>query len=184
VEHVEVDDRWVHNIYKTLVNSGLAFGARRWVGTLSRQCERLASAMTSNIPNGERLGGTYAAVPIALLHLMHKADPHKYAYAVITSVEGRKNMLKLAERIVANFYGGMTASLVHQWTTLSGSGAEDVRIMVRMTVDDPGRPSGIALNVATSFWLPVTPTTVFDFLRDETSRSQVRHITDCCFLCH
>jgi hypothetical protein len=57
VEHVEVDDSSVHNIYKPLVNSGLAFGAKRWVGTLDRQCERLASAMASNIPNGD-LGGT------------------------------------------------------------------------------------------------------------------------------
>jgi hypothetical protein len=56
VEHVEVDDRSVHNLYRPLVNSGLGFGATRWVGTLDRQCERLASAMASNIPNGD-LGG-------------------------------------------------------------------------------------------------------------------------------
>ncbi|EEC83013.1 hypothetical protein OsI_28071 [Oryza sativa Indica Group] len=146
VEHVEVDDSSVHNIYKPLVNSGLAFGAKRWVGTLDRQCERLASAMASNIPNGD-LG-------------------------VITSVEGRKSMLKLAERMVASFCGGVTASVAHQWTTLSGSGAEDVRVMTRKSVDDPGRPPGIVLNAATSFWLPVPPTAVFDFLRDETSRSE------------
>ncbi|AQK50361.1 outer cell layer5a isoform X1 [Zea mays] len=146
VEHVEVDDRSVHNLYRPLVNSGLAFGAKRWVGTLDRQCERLASAMASNIPNGD-LG-------------------------VITSIEGRKSMLKLAERMVASFCGGVTASAAHQWTTLSGSGAEDVRVMTRKSVDDPGRPPGIVLNAATSFWLPVPPKRVFDFLRDETSRSE------------
>ena len=53
VEHVEVDDRAVHDIYKPLVNSGLAFGAKRWVSTLDRQCERLASVMASNIPAGD-----------------------------------------------------------------------------------------------------------------------------------
>lgn len=53
VEHVEVDDRAVHNIYRALVNSGLAFGAKRWVSTLDRQCERLASVMASNMPAGE-----------------------------------------------------------------------------------------------------------------------------------
>ncbi|KAL6659409.1 hypothetical protein ACP70R_003449 [Stipagrostis hirtigluma subsp. patula] len=146
VEHVEVDDRSVHNLYRPLVNSGLAFGARRWVGTLDRQCERLASAMASNIPNTD-LG-------------------------VITSIEGRKSMLKLAERMVASFCGGVTASAAHQWTTLSGSGAEDVRVMTRKSVDDPGRPPGIVLNAATSFWIPVPPKRVFDFLRDETSRSE------------
>ncbi|KAG2568985.1 hypothetical protein PVAP13_7NG364900 [Panicum virgatum] len=146
VEHVEVDDRSVHNIYKQLVNSGLAFGARRWVGTLDRQCERLASVMASNIPTSD--------------------------IGVITSSEGRKSMLKLAERMVMSFCGGVTASAAHQWTTLSGSGAEDVRVMTRKSVDDPGRPPGIVLNAATSFWLPVPPKRVFDFLRDESSRSE------------
>ncbi|AQK46351.1 Homeodomain leucine zipper family IV protein [Zea mays] len=146
VEHVEVDDRSVHSIYKLLVSSGLAFGARRWVGTLDRQCERLASVMASNIPTSD--------------------------IGVITSAEGRKSMLKLAERMVMSFCGGVTASAAHQWTTLSGSGAEDVRVMTRKSVDDPGRPPGIVLNAATSFWLPVPPKRVFDFLRDESSRSE------------
>lgn len=56
MEHVEVDDRAVHSIYRLLVNSGLAFGAKRWVATLDRQCERLASAMANNIPAGD-VGG-------------------------------------------------------------------------------------------------------------------------------
>jgi homeobox-leucine zipper protein len=99
--------------------------------------------------------------------------------AVITSIEGRKSMLKLAERMVASFCGGVTASAAHQWTTLSGSGAEDVRVMTRKSVDDPGRPPGIVLNAATSFWLPVPPKRVFDFLRDETSRSEVRTCVSC-----
>ncbi|GER48160.1 homeobox-leucine zipper protein HDG2 [Striga asiatica] len=95
VEHVEVDDRAVHNIYKPLISSGTAFGARRWVATLDRQCERLAR-----------------------------------------------------------------------------SGPDDVRVMTRKSMDDPGRPPGIVLSAATSFWLPVPPKRVFDFLRDENSRSE------------
>lgn len=39
-------------------------------------------------------------------------------------------------------------------------------------MDDPGRPPGIVLSAATSFWLPVPPKRVFDFLRDENSRSE------------
>lgn len=57
VEHVEVDDSAVHNIYRPLVNSNLAFGAKRWVATLDRQCERLASAMASNVSAGD-VGGS------------------------------------------------------------------------------------------------------------------------------
>lgn len=58
VEHVEVDERGVHNLYKQLVNTGDAFGAKRWVATLDRQCERLASSMATNIPTVD-VGGIY-----------------------------------------------------------------------------------------------------------------------------
>ncbi|KAL6197961.1 hypothetical protein ACLB2K_027753 [Fragaria x ananassa] len=146
VEHVEVDDRAVHNIYRPLVNSGLAFGAKRWVATLDRQCERLASSMANNIPAGD--------------------------LCVITSTEGRKSMLKLAQRMVLSFCTGVGASTAHAWTTLSATGSDDVRVMTRKSMDDPGRPPGIVLSAATSFWLPVPPKRVFDFLRDENSRSE------------
>lgn len=82
-------------------------------------------------------------------------------------------MLKLSERMVLSFCGGVGASTTHTWTTLSGSGADDVRVMTRKSVDDPGRPPGIVLSAATSFWIPVPPKQVFDFLRDENSRSEV-----------
>ncbi|TYI78000.1 hypothetical protein E1A91_D06G180600v1 [Gossypium mustelinum] len=146
VEHVEVDDRAVHNIYRPVVNSGLAFGAKRWVATLDRQCERLASSMASNIPAGD--------------------------LCVITSPEGRKSMLKLAERMVTSFCTGVGASTAHAWTTLSATGSDDVRVMTRKSMDDPGRPPGIVLSAATSFWIQVPPKRVFDFLRDENSRSE------------
>ncbi|KAA8515478.1 hypothetical protein F0562_018911 [Nyssa sinensis] len=146
VEHVEMDDRAVHNIYRLLVNSSLAFGAKRWVAMLDRQCERLASAMANNIPAGD--------------------------VGVITTSDGRRSMLKLAERMVMSFCTGVGASTAHTWTTLSGSGADDVRVMTRKSMDDPGRPPGIVLSAATSFWIPVPPKRIFDFLRDENSRSE------------
>ncbi|KAG9155218.1 hypothetical protein Leryth_026730 [Lithospermum erythrorhizon] len=147
IEHVEFDDRAVHNIYKLLVNSGLAFGAKRWIAMLDRQCERLASAMANNIPAGD-------------------------VAAVINTTEGRRSMLKLAERMVMSFCSGVGASTAHTWTTLSGSGSDDVRVMTRKSVDDPGRPPGIVLSAATSFWLPVPVKRVFDFLRNENTRNE------------
>lgn len=144
IEHVEVDDGAVHDIYKSLVNSGLAFGAKRWVTTLERQCERLASAM-ANILAGE----------------------------VITTPEGRKSMLKLAERMMLSFYTGFGVSTAQRWTTLSGSGFDDDVIMLtRRNIDDPGSPPGTILSAATSYWIPVPPKIVFDFLRDVNSRSE------------
>ncbi|XP_022988693.1 homeobox-leucine zipper protein HDG2-like [Cucurbita maxima] len=146
VEHVEVDDRGIHSLYNQLVRSGHAFGAKRWIAILDRQCERLASAMTTSIPNGDA--------------------------GVIMNQEGRKSMMKLAERMVMSFCGGVSASTAYTWTTLSGTGADDVRVMTRKSIDDPGRPPGIVLSAATSFWLPVPPKRVFDFLRDENSRNE------------
>ncbi|KAI4371661.1 hypothetical protein MLD38_009987 [Melastoma candidum] len=94
--------------------------------------------------------------------------------AVITSVEGRKSMMKLAERMVLSFCSGVGASTAHAWTTLSpmGPGPDNVRVMTRKSVDDPGRPAGIVLSAAISFWLPIPPKRVFDFLRNENSRNE------------
>ncbi|XP_039020060.1 homeobox-leucine zipper protein MERISTEM L1-like [Hibiscus syriacus] len=153
VEHVEVDDRAVHNIYRPVVNSGLAFGAKRWLATLDRQCERLASSMASNIPAGD---------------LWVK----QHLPSFITSSEGRKSTLKLAERMVNSFCTGVGASTAHAWTTLAATGSDDVRVTTRKSMDDPGRPPGIVLSAATSFWIPVPPKRIFDFLRDENSRSE------------
>ncbi|KAG2238751.1 hypothetical protein Bca4012_023438 [Brassica carinata] len=146
VEHMEVDDSSVHTMYKPLVNTGLAFGAKRWVATLDRQCERLASSMASNIPTGD--------------------------LSLITSPEGRKSMLKLSERMVMSFCSGAGASTAHAWTTLANTGSDDVRVMTRKSMDDPGRPPGIVLSAATSFWIPVAPKRVFDFLRNVNSRTE------------
>ncbi|XP_076959401.1 homeobox-leucine zipper protein PROTODERMAL FACTOR 2-like [Bidens hawaiensis] len=144
VEHLEVDDAAVHDIYKVLVNSGLAFGAKRWVATLERQCERLASAMASYIPV-EDVGA-------------------------ITTLEGRKSMLKLAARMVSSFCSGVGSSTTNTWTSLTGSGSDDVHVMSQMSMDDPGKPPGMVLTAATSFRLPVPPTQVFEFLRSEHHR--------------
>lgn len=82
-------------------------------------------------------------------------------------------MLKLAERMVISYCTGVGASTAHAWTTLSATGCDDVRVMTRKSTDEPGRPPGIVLSAATSFWLPVPPKRVFDFLRDENSRNEV-----------
>lgn len=93
-------------------------------------------------------------------------------FAAITA-GGRRSMLKLAQRMTANFCAGVCASTVHKWNKLNaGSVDEDVRVMTRKSVDDPGEPPGIVLSAATSVWLPVSPQRLFDFLRDERLRSE------------
>ncbi|XP_039025851.1 homeobox-leucine zipper protein ANTHOCYANINLESS 2-like [Hibiscus syriacus] len=53
-----------------------------------------------------------------------------------------------------------------------GNVDEDVRVMTRKSVDDPGEPPGIVLSAATSVWLLVSNQRLFDFLRDERLRSE------------
>jgi homeobox-leucine zipper protein len=82
-------------------------------------------------------------------------------------------MLKLAQRMTDNFCSGVCASTTHKWDSLRlGNVGEDVRVMTRKNLDDPGEPSGIVLSAATSVWMPVTQQRLFDFLRDERLRSQ------------
>lgn len=85
---------------------------------------------------------------------------------------GRKSILKLAERMVMSFCTGVGASTSHTWTILSATDSDDVRVMTRKSMDDPGRPPGIVLSAATSFWTPVRSKKVFDFLKDENHRSE------------
>lgn len=65
-----MDEKAVHSIYKPLVNSGLAFGAKRWVATLDRQCERLASAMANNIPTGDVGSNTNKSVNLVFFLIL------------------------------------------------------------------------------------------------------------------
>ena len=78
--------------------------------------------------------------------------------------------------MVMSFCTGVGASTAHTWTTLSATGSDDVRVMTRKSMDDPGRPPGIVLSAATSFWIPVPSKKVFDFLKDENHRSEVYEI--------
>ncbi|TYG40844.1 hypothetical protein ES288_D12G126300v1 [Gossypium darwinii] len=146
VEHAEYDESQVHQLYRPLLSSGVGFGAQRWVATLQRQCECLAILMSSTVPTRD--------------------------HTAITA-SGRRSMLKLAQRMTDNFCAGVCASTVHKWNKLNaGNVDEDVRVMTRKSIDDPGEPPGIVLSAATSVWLPVSPQRLFDFLRDERLRSE------------
>ncbi|GLJ12371.1 hypothetical protein SUGI_0189540 [Cryptomeria japonica] len=149
VEHVEAEDAAVHKMYQQLVNSGMALGAYRWLATLQRQCERLASFNAEKV-SPKDIGG-------------------------IGSPEGKRSMMRLSLRMINSFCSNVSASTSNSWTTLSGSngsnGDDCVRITTRKNTE-PGQPTGVVICAATSFWLPVPPHRVFDFLRDEKTRSQ------------
>lgn len=46
-----------HRLYRDLVNSGVAFGAQRWLATLQRMCERFARVMVTGASPRDIGGG-------------------------------------------------------------------------------------------------------------------------------
>ncbi|KAK0587806.1 hypothetical protein LWI29_029186 [Acer saccharum] len=147
MEHVEIEDRTpIHPLYRDLIHSGMAFGADRWLASLQRMCERFACLMVSGGPARD-LGG------------------------VIPSPDGKRSMMKLAQRMVSSFCTSISTSNSHRWTTLSGMNDVGVRVKLHKSMDS-SQPNGVVLNAATTFWLPVSPQNVFNFFRDERTRSQ------------
>ncbi|TYK08556.1 multicellular trichome development class IV homeodomain-leucine zipper transcription factor [Cucumis melo var. makuwa] len=146
VEHLECEKNKVHNLYRSIVNSGIAFGARHWMATLQLQCERFAFFMATNIPMKDSTG--------------------------VSTLAGRKSTLKLAQRMSCSFSQAVAASSYQTWTKVVGKTGEDIRVSSRKNLSDPGEPIGVILCAVSSLWLPLSPHLLFDFFRDESRRSQ------------
>ncbi|XP_050232565.1 homeobox-leucine zipper protein GLABRA 2 [Mercurialis annua] len=146
VEHLEWQKSTVHTLYRTIVNSGLAFGARHWIATLQLQCERIVFFMATNVPTKDSTG--------------------------VATLAGRKSILKLAQRMTWNFCRAIGGSSYHTWNKVTGKTGEDIRVSSRKNLNDPGEPLGIILCVVSSVWLPVSPHVLFHFLRDDTRRNE------------
>jgi len=60
IEHVEVDHKLdTHKIYRDLLSGGSGYGAKRWIVTLERMCERMALSSIQTLPPSDRSEGTY-----------------------------------------------------------------------------------------------------------------------------
>jgi homeobox-leucine zipper protein len=161
VVHAEYDEAAAHELYRPLLRSGQALGARRWLASLQRQCEYLAILCSNPLPS--------------------RADGHHEAISPV----GRRCMLKLAQRMADNFCAGVCATAAQKWRRLdewrveggdqarAGAGEDKVRMMARQSVGAPGEPPGVVLSATTSVRLPgTTPQRVFDYLRDEQRRGE------------
>ncbi|KAE8675568.1 putative KOM [Hibiscus syriacus] len=86
-------------------------------------------------------------------------------YSVLVSGSVRTGGLQLSK--------GSVTTCIHKWDKLSvGNVGEDVRVMTRKNINDPGEPHGVVLCAATSVWMPITRARLFDFLLDEQMRSE------------
>ncbi|XP_031483759.1 homeobox-leucine zipper protein ROC3-like [Nymphaea colorata] len=146
VEHVEVEDRAVHQTFSQLVLSGSAFGAHRWIANLQRQCDRVASLMSSNTMERD--------------------------IGVANSVEARRSIMHLAGRMVRLFSISISSAGGQAWTALGSAVDDSVRITTRKSTG-PGQPHGVILCGVSSTWLPFSHLQVFELLRCEKRRSQL-----------
>ena len=71
VEHTEYDEASVHQLYRPLLRSGLAFGARRWLAMLQRQCECLAILMSPDTVSANDSSGTEKTEPLLAIFHVH-----------------------------------------------------------------------------------------------------------------
>ncbi|KAJ8465315.1 hypothetical protein OPV22_027867 [Ensete ventricosum] len=146
VEHMEIEDKNpIHILFRDLINSGMLFGAQRWLAALQRMCERFACLNIAGLPARD--------------------------IGVAPSPDGKRSMMKLAQRMLSGFCANVGASNGHQWNTISGLNDVGVRVTIHKTTD-AGRPDGVVLNAATSMWLPISAEKVFGFFKDERTRSQ------------
>ncbi|XP_059643825.1 homeobox-leucine zipper protein ROC3 [Cornus florida] len=149
VEHAEVEEQPIHRIFSQFVDTGIAFGAQRWLAVLGRQCERFASLMARNI---SELG-------------------------VIPSPEARKNLMNLAQRMIRTFSVNISTSSGQSWTALSDNAEDTVRITTRKILE-PGQPNGLILSAVSTTWLPYSQYQLFDLLRDERRRAQLEVLSN------
>ncbi|CAE5965958.1 unnamed protein product [Arabidopsis arenosa] len=144
IEHVEVDHKLdTHKIYRDLVSGGSGYGAKRWIITLERMCERMALSSIRTLP------------------------PSDWS-DVISTGEARRSVMKLGERIVKNFNEMLTMSGKVDFPQQSKNG---VRVSIRMN-NEAGQPPGIVVSASSSLSIPLTPLQVFVFLQNLDTRQQ------------
>ncbi|WOL11040.1 homeobox-leucine zipper protein GLABRA 2 [Canna indica] len=146
VEHIECQKCVIPTLYRSIVTSGLAFGARHWMATLRLQCERSVFYMATNVPTRDCNG--------------------------VSTLAGRKSILRLGQRMTSNFCQSIGASGQRTWTKVSTKGGDDIRFTTRKNINDPGEPQGLIVCAVLSSWMPVPTEALFDFLRDDSRRTE------------
>ncbi|KAK4762771.1 hypothetical protein SAY86_008539 [Trapa natans] len=89
-------------------------------------------------------------------------------------LSGRRNMLKLAQRMVDDFCSGISTSMGGDWEMLPvGNIGQDIKVMSRRSIlNNPNETPAILLSASTSVWMPVSHQLLFNFLRDQRERNE------------
>ncbi|KAL7094296.1 hypothetical protein ACP275_11G094000 [Erythranthe tilingii] len=124
-----------------------AYGAKRWIITLQRMCERFSFS------NG-------------LI-----ATPTNELEGVIESLEGKRNVMNLSQRMVKSFFKVLCMSDKLDFPNPSEYQNSGVCVALRKS-DGPHQPDGFIVSAATSLWLPFSKEHLFTFFQDEKRRAQ------------
>ncbi|XP_009771801.1 homeobox-leucine zipper protein ROC8-like [Nicotiana sylvestris] len=145
LEHVHVDDKTHTNrLYRDLVCGRQTFGAKRWIITLQRMSERHNFAMNAN---NHDFGG------------------------VLGAPEGKQNVMQISQRMVKSFCEILSMGDRLDFPTSSEMTNSGVRVSFRKN-EDMSQPKGLIVTAATSLWLPLSFDTVFNFFKDDKTRTQ------------
>ncbi|RDY07422.1 Homeobox-leucine zipper protein PROTODERMAL FACTOR 2, partial [Mucuna pruriens] len=146
VEHVEVDSSLLDDYFQPLVAHTLAFGATRWLNCLVRYSEWLQTLKATTCVADE---------------------------GVFIPQSGRTSFLKLADRMMKNFCANISATIDNPWMQIATfRGSTDVRVIVKNNLEDTLKPPGTSVVFTTSLWLEISPNRLFNFLRNESSRTK------------
>ncbi|XP_072151392.1 homeobox-leucine zipper protein ROC6 [Setaria viridis] len=153
IVHAEYDETTVSPLFRGLFQSGQALGASRWLASLQRQCEYMAT-----------------------LHCTHSSGP-------AMSALGRRGVLDLAQRMMVSFYTAVSkpvtpgpSNIVNEWHGSCDIGAKTFLATVRMVIwniSTMGQPPALVLCATTTVWLPgVPPHRVHEYLCNGQRRGE------------
>lgn len=164
----------VHSLYRNIVNSGLAFGAKRWISMLQQQCDRLVFLVATNVPvkdsNGNELNPQKKTLRGELYIHVESCVLMK---AGVGTMAGRKSIMQLAQRMSRNLCRAIGDSSFNSWNKITTKTGDEIRVATRKNQNDAGEPLGTILSAVSCHWLPVPHHALFEFLRDETRRNEV-----------
>jgi homeobox-leucine zipper protein len=151
VENVDIQekDKELHPKLRPFVESGFAFGARRWISTLQQEAERFIYSTGINISPTDS--------PI--------------------SPEGRRSLAMTAKKMVMSFCSDTCNSTYHHWTSSNKSRQKTMEVKTNKRRGDPGKPPGLHRTAGCTIELISSHNRVFDYLRDIRNRPQWERIS-------
>lgn len=91
---------------------------------------------------------------------------------MIGALEGKQNVMQISQRMVKSFCEILSMGDRLDFPTSSEMTNSGVRVSFRKN-EDMSQPKGLIVTAATSPWLPLSFDTVFNFFKDDKTRTQV-----------